>query len=89
MIASCISTGREAHWREGDEDERIMMGKDGGDEGGGGRSNSGIDEEDLYMYVRSFVGKNRVGDRLTRGARDGRNGWGLPKFHGKVPFSEG
>ena len=72
MIASCISTGREDHWREGDEEERIMMGKVGGEEGGGGRSSrSRIDEEDLYMYVRSFVGKNRLDDRLARDARDG------------------
>ena len=62
MTASCISTGREDHWREGDEEERIMMGEVGGDEGGGGRSSSRIDEEDLYMYVRSFVGKNRPTD---------------------------
>ena len=71
MIASCISTGREGHWREGDEDERIMTGKGGGDKGGGGRSSNRIDGEDLYMYVRSFVGKNRLGDRLARDARDG------------------
>lgn len=65
MIASCISTGRESHWREGDEDERTMAGKGEGDEGGGGNR---IDVDDLYMYVRSYVGKNRLGDRLTRDA---------------------
>ena len=42
-----------------------MAGKGEGDEGGGGNR---IDVDDLYMYVRSYVGKNRLGDRLTRDA---------------------
>ncbi len=56
MIASWISTGREGQLEAGDVDERIMD----GDVGRGYRSSIGTGEEDLYTYVRSFVGKNRL-----------------------------
>ena len=55
MIASWISTGREGQLEAGDVDE-IMD----GDVGRGDRSSIGTGEEDLYTYVRSFVGKNRL-----------------------------
>jgi hypothetical protein len=53
VIASWISTGREGQLEAGDVDERIMDGE-------GDRSSIGTGEEDLYTYVRSFVGKNRL-----------------------------
>lgn len=62
-----------------------MMGKVGGEEGEWGRSS--VDEEDLYTYVRSFVGKNRLGDRLTRDGRDGGNAWGASEVPWKGAFS--
>jgi hypothetical protein len=48
VIVSCISTGRDSQWDEGDIDEKSMIGRD---VVGRNKSCSRRDEEYLYMYV--------------------------------------
>lgn len=92
-MVSCISVGRESQWHEGDvdeDDEWIMAGDVGGGTAGRGKSSSTSDEEeDLYMYVRPFVGKHRLvtDQHGTPMPVEMRCVWkGLAKFHGKAPF---